>query len=70
MKPSHVAGTVSQIEIGVALLFPKRNLAKFIHPVKNVTVIFSCLFENSLVENETKCDEDPIVFLTNTMEIP
>ena len=41
------------------------------NPVKNVTLIFSfCLFDGSLVENETKADKNPITFLANAMEIP
>ena len=39
-------------------------------PVKNVTGIFSCRFEGSLVENETKSDGNVIIFLANVMEIP
>jgi len=35
-------------------------------PVKNVTGIFSCLFDDSLVENDIKTDGNPIIFLTNT----
>ena len=40
-------------------------------PVKNVTRIFSCLFDGSLVwfENETKSDGNPIIFLANAMQI-
>ena len=35
-------------------------------------IIFSCLFEDSLVwfENETKSDGNPVIFLANAMEIP
>jgi len=39
------------------------------YSVKNVTGIFSCLFSISLVENETKSDRNPVIFLSNTMEI-
>jgi len=39
-------------------------------PVKNVTWIFSRLFDGSLVENETESDENPINFLANVMKIP
>ena len=39
-------------------------------PVKHVTGIFSCLFDGSGVENETKSDGNPIIFLVNAMEIP
>ena len=39
-------------------------------PVKNVTGIFSCLFKGSLVENNTKSDGNPIIFVANAMEIP
>ena len=40
-------------------------------PVKNVTGIFSCLFDGSLIENETqwKSNGNPIIFLANAMEI-
>jgi len=43
-----------------------------IHPVKNVIRIFSCLFDGSLLwfENETKSDENPIIFFKNASEIP
>ena len=43
-----------------------------VSPVKNVTGIFSCLFDGSLVwfENETKSDGNPIIFLANAMENP
>ena len=40
------------------------------YPVKNVTGISSCLFDGSLVESDTKSDENPIIFLANAMEIP
>ena len=40
------------------------------YPVKNVTQIFSCFFDGILVENETKSDGNPIIFLANAMEIP
>ena len=33
-----------------------------VYPVKNVTGMFSCLFDDSLVENDTKFDENPIIF--------
>ena len=41
-------------------------------PVKNVTGIFSCLFDGSLVgfENETKSDGNHIIFLANVTEVP
>ena len=32
--------------------------------------MFSCVFEDSLVENETKSDGNPIIFIANAMEIP
>ena len=38
-------------------------------PVKNVTGIFSCLFEGRLVENETKSDGNPIIFSVHAVEI-
>jgi len=34
-----------------------------------MTLIFSCPFDDSLVENETKSDENPIIFLANAMEM-
>ena len=40
------------------------------HPVKNLTGIFSCLFDGSLVENETESDENPTIFLANAMQFP
>ena len=39
-------------------------------PVKNMTGIFSRLFDGSLLENDTKSDGNPIIFLANAMEIP
>ena len=39
-------------------------------PGKNVTRISSCHFDGSLVENDPKSDENPIIFLENAMEIP
>ena len=39
-------------------------------PVKNTIRIFSCLFDGSLVKNETKSDGNPIIFLANAVEIP
>ena len=38
-------------------------------PVKNVAWIFSCLFDGSLVENDTKSDGNSISFLANAVEI-
>ena len=39
---------------------------------KNVTRIFSCLVDGSLVgfKNEAESDGNPIIFLANAMEIP
>ena len=39
-------------------------------PVKNMTGVFSCLFNGSLVENGTETDRKSIIFLANVMEIP
>jgi len=40
-------------------------------PVKNATLIFSCLFDGSLVESDTKIHTgNPIIFLQNALEIP
>ena len=41
-------------------------------PVKNVTGIFSCHIDGSLVwfENYPKSDGNPIIFLVNALEIP
>ena len=39
-------------------------------PVKNVTRIFSCLFDGRFVANETKSDVNLIIFLAIAMEIP
>ena len=39
------------------------------HPIKNVTWSFSCLFDGSLVENDTKSDGNPVIFLANAVEI-
>ena len=39
-------------------------------PVKNIKRTFSCCFDGSLVANETKSEGNPIIFLTNAMEIP
>ena len=52
------------IENGKGSLFP------FVYPVKNVTPLFSCLFDGSLVEIDTKSDGNLIIFLGNAMEIP
>ena len=46
------------------------NFLSNLFPVKNVTRIFSCLFDGSLVENETKSDGNPITFLANATKIP
>ena len=35
-----------------------------------MTGIFSCPFDVGLVENETKADGNPIIFLGNAMELP
>ena len=40
------------------------------HPVKNVTRIFSCLFDGNLIEDETKSDENHVIFLKSAMEVP
>ena len=42
----------------------------YTNPVKYVTGILPCPFDRSLVENETKSDGNPIIFLANAMEIP
>ena len=46
------------------------NIVNIDSPVKNVIWILSCVFDGSLVENETKYDGNPIIFLANAMEIP
>ena len=38
--------------------------------VQNVTWIFSCHFDGSLVKNDPKPDANPVDFLANAMEIP
>ena len=48
---------------------PEHVMLCYIYPVKNVIRISSCLFDGSLVENEIKSDENPIIFLANAMEI-
>ena len=40
------------------------------YPVKNVALNFSRLFDGSLVENGTKSNDNPIIFLAKAMEIP
>jgi len=52
------------------LLIRKKQKNPLKYPVKNVTGIFSCPFDDSLVENGTKSDENPIIFLANAMDIP
>ena len=47
----------------------KFTACTFVYPVKNVTGIFSCLFDGSLVENDTKSDGKSIIFLGNAMKI-
>ena len=37
---------------------------------ENVRWIFYCLFDGSLVENDTKSDGKSIIFLGNAMKIP
>ena len=39
-------------------------------PYKNMTWIFSRLFDGSLVENDIKSNGNPIIFFANAMEIP
>ena len=39
-------------------------------PVKNVTGISLCIFDGSLMENETKSDRSHIIFLANGLKIP
>ena len=40
------------------------------HAQKNVTRIFLCPSDGSLVGNETKSDGNPIIFLAKSMKIP
>ena len=47
-----------------------KQITTHINPVKNVTGIFFCLCDGSLVENETKSDGYPIIFLANVIEMP
>ena len=56
--------------INVILYYLAVNCYLANYPVKNVTWIFSLLFDGSLVENDTKSDGNPIMFLANAMEIP
>ena len=39
-------------------------------PCKKCDTDFPCLFDRSLVENEIKFNENPIIFLGNPMKIP
>ena len=66
----YVLETWNRIQQTLSVLVIFTNL--YCSPVKNVTRIFSCPFEGSLVwfENETKSDGNPIIFLANAMEIP
>ena len=50
-------------------LLEESQTVNSIKPCKNVTRIFSCLFDSSLVENETKSDGNPIISLANAMEM-
>jgi len=42
----------------------------YAYNVKNVIRIFSCLLYASMAVNETKYEENPIIFLANALEIP
>ena len=41
-----------------------------VKPYKNATWIFSCLFDDHWIKNDTKSDGNPIIFFANAMEIP
>ena len=55
---------------GEGQIFVVLNLYSITVPLKNVTRIFSCPFDSYLVENETKSDGNPVIFLANAMKIP
>ena len=53
----------------ISMISVKRTFDYCENPVRNVTWIFSCLFDGSLVESDIKSDGNPIIFLVNAMEI-
>ena len=57
-------------DLDLGLLYGKSNTDLHTIPVKNVTRIFSCLFDGSLVEIGSKSDWNPVIFLANAIEIP
>ena len=54
-------------EIVLSIVEKSKNME---NPIKNVTGIFSCLFDGSLLETGIKSDGNPIIFLANAPEIP
>ena len=66
----HTLGTFSDLITFLALCVRVQYCIYVIYPVKNVTRIFPRPFDGSLVENETKSDGNPIIFVANAMEIP
>ena len=54
----------------VSIKLPLKYFKLTASPVKNVTRIFPYHRDGRLVENETKFDEDPIIFSANAMEMP
>ena len=58
------------VSLSVRALATKEQMYLKMNPVKNVTGVFSCLLDGSLVENETKFDGNPVIFFANAMEIP
>ena len=54
----------------IHVIFLRGTYNKCHFPVENVMGIFSCLFDGSLVENETKSYGNPIIFLANAEKIP
>ena len=38
------------------------------YPIKYLTRAFSCLFDGSLVDNDTESDRNQVIFLANAIE--
>jgi len=55
----------SKAQVHILKYFKSNN-----NPLKNVTWIFSWLFDGILAENETKSDGNPIISLASAMEVP
>ena len=70
IKPGQVTWNSHEIGCQFCMYITKKDVTLYTFDLCLHTLCFSWLFDGRLVENDTTSDGNPIIFLTNAMEIP